>query len=138
MPRKVKQPHGGAIVLSNKGETGNPKGRPRKGVSAVLSALEAAGHAEVTAEQVRATMGRMLNLSRKELVVMGNDEKVPIMDALIARALAGKDGWAALNGILDRAHGKAKQSVDHTSAGDVLPAPIIVIHGKVDGEVPQE
>ena len=138
MPRKVKQPHGGAIVLQNKGETGNPNGRPRKGVSAVLSALEAAGHAEVTAEQVRATMGRMLNLSRKELVAIGNDEKAPIMDALIARALAGKDGWAALNGILDRAHGKAKQQMDFTSAGDVLPAPIIVIHGKVDGEVAQE
>ena len=119
MPRKVKQPHGGAIVLSNKGETGNPKGRPRKGVSAVLSALEAAGHAEVTAEQVRATMGRMLNLSRKELVAMGNDEKAPIMDALIARALAGKDGWAALNGILDRAHGRPKQSVDVKEEGEV-------------------
>ena len=127
MPRKVKQPHGGAIVLQNKGETGNPKGRPRKGVSAVLSALEAAGHAEVTAEQVRATMGRMLNLSRKELVAIGNDEKAPIMDALIARALAGKDGWAALNGILDRAHGKAKQQMDVTSAGQQMVVPIVQV-----------
>lgn len=113
-----------------KGESGNPKGRPRKGVSAVLSALEAAGHAEVTAEQVRATMGRMLNLSRKELVAMGSDEKAPIMDALIARALAGKDGWAALNGILDRAHGKAKQQVDMTTDDMPFPAPVIVVRRK--------
>lgn len=134
MPRKVKQPHGGYIIHQNKGETGNPNGRPRKGVSAVLSALEAAGHAEVTAEQVRATMGRMLNLSRKELVAMGSDEKAPIMDALIARALAGKDGWAALNGILDRAHGKPKQSVDHTSAGEKMVVPIVQVMPLMEDE----
>lgn len=62
--------NGGKLRRIPKGVSGNPKGRPRKGVSTVLSALEAAGHAEVTAEQVRATMGRMLNLSRKELVAM--------------------------------------------------------------------
>jgi hypothetical protein len=100
-----------------KGKSGNPKGRPRKGVAATLSALKEAGHEEVTAEQVRATMGRMLNLPREELVKMGNDAKAPIMDALIARALAGKDGWQALSDILDRAHGKAKQAVE--MSGDI-------------------
>ena len=103
-----------------KGTSGNPNGRPRKGVSAILSALEAAGHDEVTAEQVRATMGRMLNLSREELLKMAKDEQsTPIMDALIARALAGKDGWRALNDILDRAYGKAKQAIDVDNMGAV-------------------
>lgn len=125
--------NGGKLRRIPKGVSGNPKGRPRKGVSAVLSALEAAGHAEVTAEQVRATMGRMLNLSRKELVAMGSDEKVPIMDALIAGALAGKDGWAALNGILDRAHGKAKQSMDMTTKGEKLEANTLHITREVIG-----
>lgn len=110
-----------------KGKSGNPNGRPRKGVSAVLSALEAAGHDEVTAEQVRATMGRMLNLPREELVKMGNNTKdTPILDALIARSLAGKDGWQAMQDILDRAHGKAKQQVDLTGAG-AIPVPTVTV-----------
>lgn len=114
-------------VKFRKGQSGNPKGRPRKGVSAVLSALEAAGHDEVTAEQVRATMGRMLNLPREELVKMGSDAKnTPILDALIARSLAGKDGWQAMQDILDRAHGKAKQSVDLSGAG-AIPVPTVTV-----------
>lgn len=103
--------NGGRLRRIPKGVSGNPNGRPRKGVSAVLSALEAAGHAEVTAAQVRSAMSRALNLSRRELVAIGNDEDARIMDALIARALAGKDAWNALNGIIDRIHGKAKQAV---------------------------
>ena len=116
-----------------KGQSGNPNGRPRKGVSAVLSALEAAGHDEVTAEQVRATMGRMLNLPRAELLKMGKDEaNTPIMDALIARALVGKDGWSALNDMLDRAHGRARQAIDHTTNGKDIPG------GTIDPKMPDD
>jgi len=101
-----------------KGESGNPNGRPKKTVAATLSALKAQGYEEVTAEQVRSTMGRMLNLSRDELVKTGNDKTAPILDALIARALAGGKGWEALQDILDRAHGRPKQSLEHS--GEVI------------------
>ncbi len=100
-----------------KGKSGNPNGRPKKTVAATLSALKDQGYEEVTAEQVRSTMGRMLNLSRDQLVATGNDKTAPILDALIARALAGGKGWEALQDILDRAHGKAKQQVE--LAGEV-------------------
>ena len=64
-------------------------------------------------------MGRMLNLPRAELLKMAKDEsKTPIMDALIARALAGGKGWEALQDILDRAHGRPKQSLEHS--GEVI------------------
>ena len=100
-----------------KGKSGNPNGRPKKTVAATLSALKDQGYEEVSAEQVRSTMGRMLNLSRDQLVATGNDKTAPILDALIARALAGGKGWEALQDILDRAHGKAKQAIDHTTGG---------------------
>ena len=96
-----------------KGKSGNPKGRPKKGVAATLSALKEQGVEEVTAEQVRGVMLRLMNLPRGELVKLGsNTTDTPILDALVARALAGKDGWAALNDILDRMHGKPKQAMD--------------------------
>ena len=63
-------------------------------------------------------MGRMLNLSRDELVKTGNDKTAPILDALIARALAGGKGWEALQDILDRAHGRAKQAHEHS--GEII------------------
>lgn len=107
----IPQKHGGKLRRIPKGTSGNPKGRPRKAVPAVLSALEAAGHAEVTAAQVRSAMSRALGLSRRELVAIGNDEDARIMDALIARALAGKDAWNAFDGIIDRIIGKAKQAL---------------------------
>ena len=112
MPRKGGVPENLKRVPKG-GPSPNPKGRPRRGVSATLSALKEQGVEEVTAEQVRGVMLRLMNLPREELVRMGNDAKgVPIMDALVARALAGKDGWAALNDILDRMHGKPKQAMD--------------------------
>lgn len=102
-----------------KGKSGNPKGRPKKGVSATLSAMAAAGHEEVNAEQVRATMQRMLNIPRKELVAMATKEDTPILDALIARSLSGNKGWEVLQDLLDRAHGRPKQSVDLKEEGEV-------------------
>ena len=107
------------------GKSGNPKGRPKRTVSATLSAMKAKGYEEMNAEQVRAVMQRMLNLSRDELAEIGTDKKAPILDALIARALIGGKGWEALQDILDRAHGKAKQQVDLTSGGEKMPSPII-------------
>lgn len=108
-----------------KGQSGNPNGRPKKTVAATLSALKDQGYEEVTAEQVRSTMGRMLNLSRDQLVATGNDKTAPILDALIARALAGGKGWEALQDILDRAHGKAKQQVDMTTNGKDIGSTVL-------------
>ena len=108
----MKQALGKNATSFKAGKSGNLKGRPKKTVAATLSALKAQGYEEVTAEQVRSTMGRMLNLSRDQLVATGNDKMAPILDALIARALAGGKGWEALQDILDRAHGKAKQAVE--------------------------
>jgi len=72
----------------------------------------------------------MLNLTRAELVKMGNDEKnIPIMDALIARGLAGKEGLKAMNEFIDRMHGKAKQVTDLTTGGEpIQPTSITVVH----------
>jgi len=114
----MKQALGKNATSFKAGESGNLKGRPKKTVAATLSALKDQGYEEVTAEQVRSTMGRMLNLSRDQLVATGNDKTAPILDALIARALAGGKGWEALQDILDRAHGRPKQSLEHS--GEVI------------------
>lgn len=110
-----------------KGVSGNPKGRPKKGVAATLSALKEQGVEEVTAEQVRGVMLRMMNLPRVELVKLGsNTTDTPILDALVARALAGKDGWAALNDILDRMHGKPKQAME-LNGSLATTAPVVMV-----------
>lgn len=127
MPRKVKQPHGGAIVLQNKGETGNPKGRPPKLATTIIRELNAQGIARVERAEVEELIGRLQNLPRKKLLKFVKDEaNTPIIVALIARGLSGAKGHEFMTRDLwDRAHGKAKQQVDMTSGGEKIPAPII-------------
>lgn len=121
MPRKVKQPHGGAIVLSNKGESGNLKGRPPKLATTIIRELKEHGVARVGRTEVEELIGRLQNLPRKKLLEFVKDEaNTPIIVALIARGLSGAKGHEFMTRDLwDRQHGRPKQSVDVKEEGEV-------------------
>lgn len=121
MPRKVKQPHGGAIVLSNKGETGNPKGRPPKLATSIIRELKEQGVARVGRTEVEELIGRLQNLPRKKLLEFVKDEaNTPIIVALIARGLSGAKGHEFMTRDLwDRQHGRPKQAVEVKEEGEV-------------------
>ena len=106
MPRKVKQPHGGEVNQWLPGESGNPKGRPRKLVSSVVKGMRDAGLERVTASQVADTMELMLNATKDELTACAMDESQPFLLRLVAKELLSKKGWLVLNDVLNRAHGK--------------------------------
>jgi hypothetical protein len=82
-----------------KGESGNPNGRPKK----------------------------IPNLDELLADVLG-EEKDGIAAAkailMALRAKATKGDVRAAEVLLDRAYGKAKQSVDHTTGGDKLHIPV--------------
>ena len=119
MARKIPQPHGGAINRFEKGDTNNG-GRPPKLATTVIRTLKDQGIAQVSRTEVDELIGRLQNLSRKDLLDMAKADDTPIIVALIARGLCGAKGHEFMTRDLwDRAHGRPQQSVDVKEEGEV-------------------
>ncbi len=118
-------------MLVEKGDPApNPYGRPTKLVSQVLKDLKEAGAEAVSPGQVSDVITVLLNLPVEMVKKIAEDKKLPILVQRTARRFAGssdKDWDWVLSNNLDRAHGKAKQSVDHsgnigiTNGGEIDP-----------------
>ena len=111
-----------------KGETANKNGRPPKIATTVIKALKEQGIARVDRTEVDELIARLQNMPRKKLMKFAKDEEnTPMVVMLIARGMLGKAGHEFLvRDLWDRAHGRAKQSVD-VAATVATPAPVIQI-----------
>lgn len=118
MAKKVPQKHGGAINQLEKGETANPYGRPPKLLSGIVAELRAKGYERATANQVADAFETLLNVPEEELAEMVKDKKSPMSLRIVGKAMLTARGWEVLQAMLDRAHGKAKQSMDHSGSVD--------------------
>jgi hypothetical protein len=88
-----------------KGQSGNPNGRPRK----------------------------LPELDKLLADVLGEEKDGITAAEAILKALrlkAAKGDVRAIEVMLDRAYGKAKQSVDHTTQGDKINVPVINVHSE--------
>ena len=95
-----------------KGKSGNPKGRPRKLISSMLIEMKAQGIEAVKPSQIADTYEMLFNLTIEEVKEKAMDEKCPIFVRIIAKAMLSGKGTEMIEKMLDRAHGKAKQSMD--------------------------
>ena len=121
--RKEKQEHGGALVRSEPGETGNPNGRPKKLVSSLIAQLKEEGYEGVTNGQISDVISLLLNLEKDRVKQLAEDAKQPIYVQRISRRLVtatDKEIGDFIDKQLDRAHGKAKTQVDVTSNGETI------------------
>ena len=118
MAVKVKQKHGGSINRIQKGDTTNG-GRPPKLLSTITAELKAKGYERATANQVADAFETLMNVPQDELATMVKDEKAPMSLRIVGKAMLTAKGWEVLQAMLDRAHGKAKTSVDVTGNMDV-------------------
>ena len=124
MAKPKKQPHGGEIHLLEKGESGNPNGRPPRLLSTITAELKAKGYERATANQVADAFETLMNVPQNELADMVKDEKAPMSLRIVGKAMLTAKGWEVLQAMLDRAHGKAKQQIEH-GGSITIPAPII-------------
>jgi hypothetical protein len=100
-----------------KGQVNNPWGRPKKLVSQIIADAKEDGMEAVTASQVSDVISVLLNYSVESVKLIAADKSLPILIQRTARRFAGasdKDWDGVLRDNLDRAHGKAKQSVEHS------------------------
>ena len=128
--KKVPQKHGGAITRLEKGESGNPNGRPRITLRSVLIDLQAQGYERATTSDVKAIYEFMITLDEDKLKELVADKRQPMVTRIVGRALLDKRGFEQVEKMLDRAQGKAAQSIDHTSAGEAVK---FVVNVSADG-----
>ena len=103
----------------------NRSGANRKLVSSVIKELQDKGVEPATAGEIKDSYLRFLNLSEKELMEISKDTEQPMLNRIVAESIIGKKGFEVIQQLLDRAIGKASQSIDHTSAGEQIQPTII-------------
>jgi len=111
-----------------KGETANPNGRPPKLLAGIVAELKAQGYERATAATVADAFETLLNVPEDVLKTMVTDPKAPMSVCIVGKAMLTAKGWEVLQAMLDRAHGKAKQQLEHSGA-IALPALQIIMRG---------
>ena len=105
------------LIPFKKGQSGNPKGRPRLLVSSVIKEMEAKGVEKVSHLEVKDTFLRLINLEVGEVEQMVKDAKQPALIRIVGKEMLGGKGFDIIEKMLDRALGKAEETVTmNTSA----------------------
>lgn len=108
MGRLVKQPHGGAIYLCDKGETNNRLGRPKP----LALKMKAEGY---HMQDINATIENMLAMTMTELKAVFDNPEATALEKTIAKAMAKsieKGSLYSLETLLSRRFGKPKETQD--------------------------
>lgn len=113
--------------MIEKGDTTNG-GRPPLLLSTIVAELRAKGYERATAGTVADAFETLLNVPEDVLAEMVKDKTKPMSLRIVGKAMLTAKGWEVLQAMLDRAHGKAKQQLEHSGA-IALPAPQIIIRG---------
>lgn len=100
----------------------NRKGRPRKLISFVNTNLKKEGYKTASLDEVKEAYLTIINLPLSKIMDIARKEndEYPLLYKLIAKELTGKRGAEMLEKVLDRALGKAIQSIDHEFSGELL------------------
>lgn len=97
-----------------KGQSGNPKGRAPKRLTAILKELKSKGYEAVNKQNVSEAYQLLLALNTEEITEIAADETQPMILQIVARELMGKNANFMLETMLDRSQGKATQKTEIT------------------------
>ena len=100
----------------NKGESGNPNGRPKK----YVSALKEQGYKN---SEINDCILVMISMDLDELKEVWQNPRATILEKTIANALRKsleKGSLYSIEVLLSRAVGKPKESIDHTTNGETM------------------
>jgi hypothetical protein len=115
--KKGETPKGAKVFV--KGQSGNPKGRGKKLISSTNDELKKEGYQPATARQIVESYELLLNLDEAKIKEVITDPERPMLIRIVGKAILEKNGFEAIEKILDRAHGKAKQQSDISLKGNI-------------------
>jgi len=95
-----------------KGESGNPKGRPRKLISETIKELEAEGVQQTTTTEIKAVYLMLINLTIPELENRVKDSKQSALVRIVGKAILSGKGFEIIESMLVRSIGRPNQTID--------------------------
>lgn len=120
MSKKVKQAHGGAVNRFEKGESGNPAGRPKNIETLLKEHFLEEHNLKLSKTQVQDIIKNILGKNRNELIELAKNEELPFWIALIANKAQrdfSRGSIHILDVLFDRVYGKPKEEIDQTVNG---------------------
>lgn len=116
-----------------KGQSGNPKGVPKKSFRTLNDALKAKGFEELKKAQYIELLGILFNLDESEIKELASNKENPLAVRLMIQELTDPSTRSkALQDFRNYAFGTAAQSIDHTTQGEKITPPIAWV--KNDGQ----
>ena len=97
-----------------KGESGNPKGAPKKTISFVNEEMKAEGYLPATKVDIVGCYLTLINLPLTELTKKVKDDKQPALVRIVGKAILSGKGFEVIEKMLDRGIGKADQKIEHS------------------------
>lgn len=107
-----------------KGVSGNPNGQPRKSwlVHNVNSMLEKEGYEPVNNADLIRCQKMLLNLpmDKLQMIAVNEQNEFPTLYQIFAKALLSENAPELLEKLLDRAYGRAKQTIENTGTQVII------------------
>lgn len=113
-----------------KGQSGNPKGRPKK----IYTVLKEKGF---SGDDIKTAFGEMAWYTLKELKQVHKDEKKPVIMRIVANQFylaLSKGDWGKVKEILEHTIGKPTQGLEHSGKGGQELPPIIFVQAPEDDD----
>jgi len=129
--KKIEQEHGGAINRFEKGDVGNPKGRPKNTETLIQEFFLEEHNLKISKGQSQEILKVLLGKTKDELVELAKNPEMPWPVAMIVNKIHRdfkKGSMHALELIWDRVYGKPKEEVEQTVNGGKPDKVEIVIH----------
>jgi hypothetical protein len=123
MAKIVEQQHGGALQVWEKGESGNPNGRPRK----YVSLLKEHGY---KLSEINDTIQNMMAMDLEELKGVFENPKATILEKTVANAMKKsleKGSLYSIETLLTRVYGKPREQMDINTDNKIE---IVFVDGK--------
>lgn len=107
-----KQSRTAGLIPFKPGESGNPNGRPRRGIAVVNEELKEAGFLPASKQDIEANYLSMIGADEATLKAMANDKDRPMLVRVLAKNILGGKGFDVIERMLDRGIGKPTQKTE--------------------------